>query len=137
MPPPLLTMSDRAKQILITWIVATALAGVYFLLLTFIPRNFTLMGWTNTFFLTGAFTLLTGGLYVVYYFGAFEMFQYGFMQMFHYMIPNPGPMKHKDFAEYREYRTEKRKKSPLYPWPWVVYGAIFMLSSLIFRLQLN
>ena len=130
-------MTDRAKYILITWIVSFALTCIYFLLLVFIPHNYTLMGWTNAFFLTGAFVLLTGALQAVYWFGAFEMFQYGFMQIFHYMRPNPGPMKQKDYAEYRQYRREKRKKVPLYPWPWIVFGATFMLCSLIFRLQIQ
>ncbi len=130
-------MSDRAKNILIQWIVASVFATVYILLTIFIPRNYSTMGWTNAFFLAGAFTLLTGALQAVYWFGAFEMFQYGFMQIFHYMRPNPGPMKQKDYPEYRQYRAEKRKKLPLYPWPWIVFGAIFMLISLIFRLQLK
>ena len=130
-------MSDRAKYILICWIVAFAFTCLYFILLVAIPQNFTLMGWTNTFFLTGVFTLLTGAMHAVYWFGAFEMFQYGFMQLFHYMRPNPGHMKQKDYAEYREYRNAKRKKSPLYPWPWIAFGAIFMLCSLIFRLQIS
>lgn len=136
MPPPLLTMSDRAKQILITWIVAFVLTCVYFLLIVFLRRNYSMVGWTDSFFVTGVLVLLTGGLYAVTWLGAFEMFQYGFMQIFHYMIPNPGPMRQKDFAEYRQYRAEKRKKLPIYPWPWIAFGAAFMLCSIIFWVQI-
>lgn len=130
-------MSERGKSILINWIVAFVFTGAYFLLFVFVPRNYTLQGWQNCFFLTGVMVVLTGGLQAVYYFGAFDMVQYGFQQIFHYMKPDPGPMKHKDFAEYRQYRAERRKRIPLHPWPWLLFGATFMLCSLIFRFQIQ
>jgi len=130
-------MSDRAKNAIISWIIAFVFTCVYFLLITFVRRDWSLMGWYNNFFVTGVLVLLTGGLQTVYWFGAFDMFQYGFMQLFHYMRREPGEMKHKDFAEYRLYRAEKRKKLPLYPWAWIAFGATFMLCSLIFRLQIS
>lgn len=136
-PPIFVFMSDRTKYIIATWVAAGVFAVLYFLFFTFVPRDYSMMGWTNVFFRTGILILLTGALQAVYYFGAFEMFQYGFMQIFHYMRPNAGPMKHKDFAEYREYRVEKRKKAPLYPWPWIILGATFALCSLIFWFQIR
>jgi len=130
-------MSDRAKYNLANWIVAFVFAIGYFCFFVFVPRNYSLLGWADAFFKTGVLILLTGGLQTVYYFGAFEMFQYGFMQIFHYMRPNAQPMKHKDFAEYRQYRVEKRKRVPLHPWPWIAFGATFALLSLIFYLQIQ
>ena len=129
-------MSDRAKNALINWIVSFGFTCVYFLLIVFLRRDYSIRGWNDSFFVTGVLVLLTGGLHAVGWLGAFEMFQYGFMQIFHYMRPDPGPMKQKDYAEYRQYRSEKRKKIPLYPWPWLAFGITFMLCSLIFWLQL-
>ena len=130
-------MSDRAKYNLANWIAAFVFTVAYFLFFTFIPRDYSMMGWTNVFFRTGILVLLTGALQAVYWFGAFEMFQYGVMQIFHHMRPNPKPMKHQDYVEYREYRAEKRKKTPLHPWPWLAFGATIALCSLIFYFQIR
>lgn len=130
-------MTERGQYYLIMWIVAFGFTCAYFLFFTFFPHDYSLMGWQNDFFRTGALVVLTGALQAVYHFGAFDMFQYGFKQLFHYMRPNPGPMAQKDFAEYREFRAEKRKRFPLYPWPWLAFGGTFMLASLIFRFQIH
>lgn len=119
------------------WVIAAVLAVVAFVAVLVARMNFSLIGWIDTFFLSGGIMLMCFLLYLFARLGAFDMFAYGFKDVAYHM--NPSPDKKKKYADYVDYvnsKKENRKRNPLYFWPFITFSGALLITALILRLVL-
>lgn len=129
-------MSKNQKILL--WVIVSILGIGIWCLAYFVRGNLHLIGAMDAFTISGVAILLLYGLYLVYRWGAFDMVIYGFKDLYYHMNFSAEKIrKYDDYGEYRERKKEERSKSKPYFWPFLVIGAILVITSIILRIILS
>lgn len=119
------------------WVIAAILAVAAFVIILLVKMDFSLVGWIDTFFLSGGIMLMCFLLYLFARLGTFDMFAYGFKDVAYHMNPSPDKKrKYSDYADYVNTKRENRKRNPLYFWPFVIFSGALLITSLVLRLVL-
>ena len=107
---------------------AAAAAAVLVTFLVLLRDGFTLrISYYNALTTAGGATLLLGLLLAAGFFGAFDIFGYSFSTL-------RRQRRYHDLYDYSEAKREKRRHTDRYFVPWLIVGAVFLLSGLLLRI---
>ena len=105
-------------------------AGIF---LIFFLTNKTMLGALNGTAYSGIILLSIGGLSFIAKEGFFDFASYGFKQLGS-MIFGRTPNAYNDFAGYKDYKMERRKKQSNYYLSFLIVGVLFILAFIILKL---
>jgi len=119
------------KGYIIAGIISLIIGALSFSLIFFNNKSY--FGALNATSITAVILLSIGALSFVSSEGFFDFASYGVKQMTT-MIFGRVPNAYNDYPSYREYKEKKRELSSKYYIPFLIIGALFLLSYFVLKL---
>lgn len=116
----------KAKKYLSLFAVSVAITLIILALTGFDV----LVNYSNALFITGAIFIAGAIMSVVTYHGGFDTFGYSGHALVYSFRPEKGK-KYNDMYEYVQVKKEKRRGNKYNFVPWLIIGAVYVVSSLI------
>lgn len=131
----LIAMNDYQKKILASWLAASLLPLVVFLLYFFLRSDYTLRGYGDALLVSGAVVIVIPLFALIGRSGVFDVVAYSFYRLGESF--RKGTVKRYDTAyDYKLHKKEKRSQSKPYFLPFYIVGgallAIGIILSLVF-----
>lgn len=126
-------MQDFAKKRLVAILMAFLLALTAFLLTLIARQDFSLRGYSDSFFVAGVLPLAYAVLFLIARTGIFDVFQYGMMR-FGETFQRKKEKRWDSAYDFKIHKAEKRRLNKPVVWPYFVIAAFLILIALILAL---
>jgi hypothetical protein len=125
-------LEDPLYSKIIKW-VFLALVSVSIFLAIYFTSERTLVNACNATFAPGCVMIVLAFFSIVNYFGGFDFVEYGFVSGFN-SLKKGSPLEYEDLIDYKQKKKASRKEDSLVFLPYLVYGGIFLIASLVLLL---